>query len=202
MRVNPGVLGLVFATSLLAAQDAPQWQTEHVKDAFLGTETTQYRLEGRYLATPFARPATPAIYLQCIPGSNNHGKSDGKLESAFLFVGDTNDRHVSYDRRSHAREREAAVTTQYRLDDGKVHTQYLSHSPDFKMISLQPEGCGECMINDLFYGHIVPHKENTSPQTRKVVFNIPEPRGGNVVIQFDLPDVTEVARVCGVSYHK
>jgi hypothetical protein len=35
-----------------------------------------------------------------------------------------------------------------------------------------------------------------------VVFNIPEPHGGNVVIQFDLPDVTEVARTCGVTYHK
>ncbi len=202
MKVIPGVLSLVFATSLLAAQDAPQWQSEHVKDAFLGTEVIQYRLEGKYLATPFTKPATPAIYLQCTPGPNNHGKYDGKLESAFLFVGDTDERHVSYDRRTRAREREAPVVTQYRLDDGKVRTQSLGHSPDFKMISLQPDACGDCMISELLYGHIIPHKENTSPQIRKIVFNIPEPRGGNVVIQFDLPDVTEVARTCGVTYHK
>jgi hypothetical protein len=205
MKVSLVVVGLVFATSLLAAQDAaPQWQKEQTKDAFLGTETIQYRLEGKYLATPFTKPATPAIYLQCKPGSNNHGKYDGKLESAFLFVGDTpTDRHVAHERKSQvAHERQSNVTTQYRLDDGKVHTQYLSHSPDFKMISLQPDGCGDCMINDLFYGHIVSHKEDTSPQVRKVVFNIPELKSGNVVIQFDLPDVTEVARACGVSYHK
>ncbi|HEY7404097.1 MAG TPA: hypothetical protein VIB39_11290 [Candidatus Angelobacter sp.] len=197
---------LAFAVSVLsltgavAAQDTPQWQTDHVKDAFLGTEQIQYRLEGKYLATPFTKPSTPAMYLQCTPGPNNHGKYEGKLESAFLFVGDTDDRHARYERRAHVRE--TTVVTQYRLDDGKVHTQYLSHSPDFKMISLEPEGCNDCMINDLFYGHIVSHKENTSPQIRKVVLNIPEPRGGNVVIQFDLPDVTEVARTCGLSYRK
>ncbi|HET9285888.1 MAG TPA: hypothetical protein VFR24_28375 [Candidatus Angelobacter sp.] len=202
MRVSFGILVLLFSTSLVAAQDtAPQWQTNHVKDAFLGAESIQYRLEGKYLATPFTKPATPAIYLQCTPGSNNHGRYDGKLQNAFLFVGDTDDRHARYGRKTRARERETVVT-QYRLDDGKVHTQYLGHSPDFKMISLQPEGCGECMINDLFYGHIVSHKENTSPQIKKVVFNIPDPKSGNVVIQFDLPDVTEVAKNCGVSYHK
>lgn len=200
MKVMVGVFGLIFAASLAAAQGSPQWQIERSKDAFLGIETIQYRLEGRYLATPFNKPSTPAIYLQCTPGSGNHGKSDGKLESAFLFVGDTNDRHVSYKRKSRARERESTLTTQYRLDDGKVHTQYLSHSLDFKTISLQPAGCSECMINDLFYGHIVSHKEDTSPQVRKIVLNIPEPRLGNVVIQFDLPDVTEVARTCGVSH--
>ncbi|HKV93650.1 MAG TPA: hypothetical protein VJW20_13975 [Candidatus Angelobacter sp.] len=203
MRVNLGIFALLFAASLVAAQDAaPQWQTERVKDAFLGTESIQYRLEGKYLATPFTKPATPAIYLQCTPGSNNHGRYDGKLENAFLFVGDTADRHSRYERKTQtrAREKESTVVTQYRLDDGKVHTQYLGHSPDFKMISLQPEGCGECMINDLFYGHIVSHKENTSPQIKKVVFNIPDPKSGNVVIQFDLPDVTEVARTCGISH--
>lgn len=202
MRVSLGMLALLFAASLVAAQDtAPQWQTERVKDAFLGTESIQYRLEGKYLATPFEKPAIPAIYLQCTPGPNNHGKSDGKLENAYLFVGDPGERH--YERRTHARERATAVELQYRLDDGKVHTQPLAHSPDFKMISLQPDTCGECLINDLFYGHIVQHKENTSPQIKKVVLNIPQPRGGgNVVIQFDLPDVTEVAKNCGVSYHK
>ena len=196
------VLGLVFAASLLAAQDAaPQWQMDHVKDAFLGTDSIQYRLEGKYLATPFDKPATPAIYLLCTPGPNNHGKYDGKLENAYLFVGDPGERHT-YERRTTAREKAAAIQLQYRLDDGKVHTQPLAHSADFKMVSLQPEACGECMINDLFYGHIVPHKENSSPQIKKVVFNIPQSRGGNVVIQFDLPDVTEVGRTCGVTYHK
>ena len=197
------VLALVLSmVGVVTAQDAaPQWQTSHMKDAFLGTESIQYRLEGKYLATPFEKPATPAIYLLCTPGHANHGKSDGKLENAYLFVGDPGERHP-HEKRITARERAAAVELQYRLDDGKVHTQPLGHSPDFKMIYLQRDACGECMINDLFYGHMVAHKENTSPQIRKVVFNIPQPRDANVVIQFDLPDVTEVARACGVSYHK
>jgi hypothetical protein len=37
---------------------------------------------------------------------------------------------------------------------------------------------------------------------KKVVVKIPEYLGADVVIQFDMPDATEVAKVCGVTYHK
>jgi hypothetical protein len=193
MKRSFAVLALV-AGSFATGQDGPRWQTQTIKDPFLNTELTQYRLEGKYLAAPSSGSATPAMYLRCNP--TPHGKYYGKLEDAFLFVGETIvDSHVSYDHSSR-------VAIQYRLDDGKVHTNSLAHSPDYMMISLQPWGCGECLLNDFFYGHDISHRENTSPQIKKLVVSIPEYRGGNVVIQFDLPDVTEVAKTCGVTYHK
>jgi len=195
MKKFPAIVILVLAiTRVVAAQDAPQWEKQQIKDPFLGTELTQYRLEGKYLAAPRDETAVPAMILRCkaVP----HGKYYGKLESASLFVGETNgDRPIAYDQSS-------LVTTQYRLDDGKVHTNYYAHSKDYKVISLKPQFCGECTINDFFYGHEISHKENTSPQIKKVVLSIPEYLGGNIVIQFDLPDITEVAKTCGTTYHK
>jgi len=195
MKMTAAITVLLLGiTGMLAAQDGPKWQTQQIKDPFLGSEVTQYRLEGKYLAAPRDQDAVPAMMLRCKP--QPHGKYDGKLVSAFLYVGNTIvDSQIDYDRASR-------VTTQYRLDDGKVHTGYFYHTRDYKMISLQPQYCGECTINDFFYGHEISHKENTSPQIKKVVLSIPEYLGGNIVIQFDLPDVTEVAKACGISMHK
>lgn len=185
------VLGI---TGMLAAQNAQQWQTQQIKDPFTGNEVTQFRLEGKYLAAPKDQDTVPAMMLRC--KAEPHGHYYGKLVSAFLFVGNTVvDSEISYDHASR-------VTTQYRLDDGKIHTNYYYHTRDYKMISLQPQYCGECTIDDFFYGHEISHKENTSPQIKKVVLSIPEYLGGNIVIQFDLPDVTEVAKTCGVTMHK
>ena len=194
MKTIAAILVLIGAIGSVRAQDAPNWEVQQIKDPFLGDEVTQYRLEGKYLAAPRDSDAVPAMMLRCkaVP----HGKYSGKLVSAFLYVGKTIvDSEIAYDRSSR-------VTTQYRLDDGKVHTNYFAHSQDYKMISLQPQFCGECTINDFFYGHEIPDKEGTSPQIKKVVLSIPEYLGGNIVIQFDLPDVTEVAKACGVSMHK
>jgi hypothetical protein len=183
---------VVGLTGVFAAQDAPKWEIQQIKDPLLGTEVTQYRLEGKYLAAPRDQDAVPAMMLRC--KADRHGKFDGKLLSAFLYVGKTIvDSQISYDYSS-------KVTTQYRLDDGKVHTNYYGHTRDYKMISLQPQFCGECTINDFFYGHEIAHKENSSPQIKKVVLSIPEYLGSNIVIQFDLPDVTEVAKTCGITH--
>ncbi|MGC2695888.1 MAG: hypothetical protein WA738_08855 [Candidatus Angelobacter sp.] len=202
MKTFFAIAFLVLGTiAVAAAQDLPKWQVQQVKDAFLGTELTQFRLEGKYLAAPQDGSTVPALMLSCKAGA--HGKYDGQLEDASLFVGKpTVDPRLLRRSKTRAARNETLITTQYRLDDGKVHTEHLSHSQDFKMISLELGGCRECLINNLFYGHEVSHKEDSSPQVRKVILNIPEYVGGNIVIQFDLPDVTEVAKACGVTYHK
>ena len=45
------------------------------------------------------------------------------------------------------------------------------------------------------------HKENTSPPVKKVVIGFDEYLGGEVVMQFDMPDPTEVAEAW-VIWHK
>jgi hypothetical protein len=48
----------------------------------------------------------------------------------------------------------------------------------------------------------MPHKENTSPPVRKVIIGFDEYLGGEVVMQFEMPDPTEIADACGVIWHK
>jgi hypothetical protein len=195
MKHTASVLVLVLIT-LGTAQQSPTWESRQIRDAFRGTQLTEFRLEGKYLAAPTKYSSNPELLLHCIPASNTAGKN-GKLAEAFLIAGDV---RLAHSRSSKANA--SRVATQYRLDDGKIHTEYLYPSTDYKAVSLQPAGCGECVVNDFFYGHQISHKEGTSPQVRKVVVSIPELRGGEIVVQFDLPDVTEVAKACGVTYHK
>jgi hypothetical protein len=187
---------LIFV-SMATGRAQSQWQTKQGQDAFRGTSFTEFRLEGKYLAAPANGDATPSLLLRCVPGERGHGrKYDGKLLDGFLFVGQAVvEAEVSYDNSSR-------VETQYRLDDGKVHTAYLYHSKNFKSVSLKAPFCGECIIEDLLYGHQMPHKEGSGPQVKKVVLSIPEYLGANVVIEFDLPDSSEVASACGISFHK
>jgi hypothetical protein len=192
-------VALALALALIAvaaAQQAPVWASNLVKDSFRGTEYTEFSLAGRYITAPLhASSNNPVLMLDCTPGAHGSGNKGG-LASAFLYPGHT----VADEHGSHSRN--GRIRTEYRLDDGKIHAEFLYPSTDFKGISLKAPGCGECVVNDFFYGHQISHREGTSPQVRKIVLNIPEYKGGDVVIQFDLPDVTEVARACGVSYHR
>ena len=163
---------VVLFLSLLCAfsafgQNAPQWNIEEKTDAFTSARYTQYRLDGKYLAAPANdSSSTPRLILQCQPGRHG-GRFDGKLLEAFLFVGETVvDAYISHDT--------SKVVVQYRFDDGKIHTNYLYHSTNYKAISLKPPFCGECVVNDFFYAHEIAHRENTTPQNKKVVVSVPE----------------------------
>jgi hypothetical protein len=198
MKYRTLMFAMVVALGAVGAtQQAPMWVSTQVKDSFRGTEFTEFSLAGKYLTAPVrASSNNPVLLLHCVPGPHTFGKYDGRLADAYLYPGHT----VADANGTHRRN--ARIPTEYRLDDGKIHAEYLYPSTDFKAISLKAPGCGECVLNDFFYGHQISHKEGTSPQVRKIVVNIPEFKGGDVVIQFDLPDVTEVARACGVTYHK
>lgn len=176
----------------------PQWEKKELKDPFRGFAYTEFRLEGKYLRAPQDDNGTPAMILRCVAQPSGHRsgyKYDGKLLEAFLYVGQTVvDAQVGSSGSS-------KVQVDYRLDDGKIQTYYLYHSTNFKAVSLKPPFCGECAVNNFFYGHELSHKEGTNPQIKKVILSIPEFQGGDVVIQFDLPDVTEVAKICGVTRH-
>jgi hypothetical protein len=58
-------------------------------------------------------------------------------------------------------------------------------------------------LNNLLYGHLMPHKEWTnSPQVRKIILGVSEYLAAQIQIEFDLPESTEVADACGVIEHK
>lgn len=89
------------------------------------------------------------------------------------------------------------VTVQYRLDDGKIQAENWSPSTDRTSAFFDA-----ATFNNLLYGHILPHKENTSAPIRKLAIAINEYLAGEIVMQFDMPDPTQVADFCGTLFHK
>jgi hypothetical protein len=88
-------------------------------------------------------------------------------------------------------------TVKFRLDDGKLQSSGSSteYSTDYQAIHLD-----ELFVNNLIWGHEIPHKKGTNPQVKKVVVGVQEHLGGDVVMQFDMPDATLVGSSCGTEY--
>ncbi len=126
--------------------------------------------------------------MKCVPGGHkrvNGGYINGKLLEAYVTV------HAIVGRAGDA----AAV--HYRLDDGKVHNENWDISDDKTELFLPA-----IEFNTVLYGHFTKHKEGTNPPVHKLVLGVDEHKGGEVVIQFDMPDPTDMADACGVLIRK
>jgi hypothetical protein len=60
----------------------------------------------------------------------------------------------------------------------------------------------DIILGDLLYSHKAIYKENASVPARKAVIQVPEYLGGNITMEFDFPDPTEVAGSCGLFLYK
>ena len=182
-------------------QGIAKWIRADKTDPLRGTQFSEFTLDGKYLTAPrkVEPNAVPAMVVRCQSGTFNHKHAHGKFMEGFIFVGSVVDTHVSYNS-------SLLVSVQYRLDDGKLQSDSWRHSTDYSSLFFGGEkiivDTGSTIFNNLLYGHLLPHKENTNPQVRKIVLGVPEYLGGEVVMQFDMPDATEVADTCGVLWHK
>jgi hypothetical protein len=120
------------------------------------------------------------IVVQCLPGK--HGIYNGRFLAGFVKTGSVLN----------------TESAQYRLDDGKLQPG-IGWSPSTDGLSAF---FPEVSFNNFLYGHLFKHKENTSGPVKKVVLAIDEFLGGEIVMQFDMPDPSEMAEVCGVIAHK
>jgi hypothetical protein len=188
-----------WAVLLLALADssfAQTWVKVEKTDPLRGTHYVQYSLDGVFLTPPqSAVPGShPTIIAQCTPGDFDHHTAHGKIIKAYIYVGGVLDSQVTS-------ESGSRVKVQFRLDDGKLQTDYWTASTNFSALFFNPYFPDGGFAN-MLYGHELPHKQNTSPPIKKVVLGVPEYLGGEVVIQFDMPDPTEVADACGEITHK
>jgi len=143
------------------------------------------------------------MVVRCKPGRDkkaNHTYTSGKFKEGYILVGGVMDSTVS-------EQGSVSVNVQFRLDGGKLQSESWGRSTDFSSIFFSHPTCPICgsgydILGNLLYGHATYHKENTTPQVRKVVVGVPEYHGGEVVMQFDMPDATEVAEACGIILHK
>lgn len=188
-----------------ASQTSTAWQRSEKTDPLRGTTFAQFSLVGKFLTPPDkAGDPNPVMVVRCVPGRDDkkgiHSYTNGKYKEGYIHVGGVMDSAVAEDGNSF-------VSVQFRLDDGKLQTARWGRSTNFSAIFFSHPTCSLCgsgydVLANLLYGHATYHKENTSPQVRKVVIGISEFLGGEVVMQFDMPDATEVAEACGIILHK
>jgi hypothetical protein len=178
----------------------PAWTQEQKKDPFRGDSFMLFTLEGRFLTPPQTTTLTnPVMVIRCVPGDDNKGHTKGKYISGYIATGAVVDTNVND-------SGNVVIKVQFRLDDGKIQSAQWTRSTDFSSIFLKRQyafaGSGYDDFANLLYGHMTYHKENTNPQVKKILFDVPEYLGGEVVMQFDLPDSIAVAEACGIIWHK
>jgi hypothetical protein len=204
MRVTRALFWVAITALPLFAQqqDAPTWKQEQKTEAFRGTSYTQFTLQGKFLTQPQQSPLpNPEMVVQCIAGEDHRGHTKGKFITGYVVTGAVLDTAIDSKGNS-------AIGVQFRLDDGKIHSVNWGHSKNFSAIFFyMPSlglfaGSGYEQFANLLYGHEMYHKEKTSPQVRKILVDVPEYLGGEIVMQFDLPDSTNVADACGIIWHK
>jgi len=125
--------------------------------------------------------------VQCKEGTHKYGNGmlNGKFLTGFLAV----DAVLDF--------KQGDVPVEYRLDDGKLqHDSWASSTNGGGAFFTDVE------FNNLIYGHLVPHKENTNPPVKKLIIGVPEYLGTQIQVEFDMPDPGVVAEACGVVVHK
>jgi hypothetical protein len=168
---------------------AEKWIREDKTDPLRGTNYSVFDIDGKFL-TPPKNPVddAPRFIVKCAPGGHKRvggGYINGKLLAAYVTV------HAVLGRRG------SGAQVHYRLDDGKMHNEIWDISDDGRELFLP-----EIEFNTVLYGHFTKHKEGTNEPVHKLVLGVNEHRGGEVVIQFDMPDPTEMADACGALIRK
>ena len=202
LPLKQSILGVAVSCVLVfAAIASTSWQREEKTDPLRGNTFSQFSLAGKFLTPPRNAPnANPTMIVRCVPGKDKRGHTNGKFKEGYIFVGRVTDTSVSENGNS-------TVAVQFRLDDGKLQSESWGRSTDFSSIFFTHPNCPLCgsgypIFANLLYGHAMYHKENSNPQVRKVVIGVSEYLGGEIVMQFDMPDATEVAEACGIVWHK
>jgi len=185
------LIGLFIAISASASQQAlSEWNQSQKTDALRGISYPQFILIGKWLTPPKHGADAPSLVIHCQPGRYSFGHANGKFIDGYFVAGAVLDAHVGTGGAS-------SVTVQYRLDDKKIQSGFWGPSTDYGGAFFSaPE------LDNLLYGHMLPHKEGTGDPVRKVVIAADEYLAAQVVAQFDMPDPTQVAEACGVIFHK
>jgi hypothetical protein len=191
---------LTLAAVLLVAistfgQSPSQWVQFRKDDPLRGASFQEFTLTGKFVTPPSHGSSThPALVVHCTPGSYAHGKARGKFVDGYISVGAVLNSEVGKDGEY--------VPVQIRLDDRKLQQDFWSPSTNRMGVYLNALYCRGCAFNNLLYGHMLPHKEGTSDQIHKVLIGVNEYLAAEIVMEFDMPDATQVGDACGVIWHK
>jgi hypothetical protein len=196
------LVAVLTLATLGRANSQTVWQRSVVDDPLRKASFSQFLLQGKYLVAPTTQKPDefPALVVRCsaVPHSvGYHIFVNGTFLAGYLVTGAIVNSQVTIHEGIFGTTFPVVLPVLFRLDDKKLQTENWSTSTDHSAAFF-----GGTTLNNLLYGHLLPHKENTSGQVRKVTIGFDEAFAGEVQIQFDMPDATEVAEACGAVLHK
>ncbi len=208
MLRNTGMFGRFCCTVSLsiavvaAARAQTQWVRSNIEDDLRKTSFSQFVLRGKYLKAPRDQnpDALPSLIIRCSAKPHTLGRHwfmNGSFLAGYLVPGAVVDSQVVIREGLFSTSFPVVVPVMFRLDEGKLQTENWRTSTDHAAAFF-----GSDTFNTLLYGHFLQHKENTNEQVRKIVIGLDEAFAGEIQVQFDMPDATEVAEACGVVMHK
>jgi hypothetical protein len=157
-----------------------------------GHHYTQFSLRGKFLTelTPGATngATNPVLYVRCIPGPEHHDHTNGKFIEAYLFVG--------------AFVEGSLNKVSYRKDETKPHGILVEPGKDYEEVFFR-SFTSMYEFQKLLYTRVpISYKiPPDSEQVRRLIFEVPLAGQNNEVMQFDMPDASEVADACGLLWH-
>jgi hypothetical protein len=175
---------LRLQTVLSGNRDRSKWSKVQQTNALTGQSHAEFTLYGRYLERPRRDGDDPFMRVRCFEGKRQVGKAyaGGQLSEAYVNF------------RMMADTQRDGVLVHYRIDDGKVIDQFWTRSTDY-----QGGFFGDKELANFLYGRRSVLKEgDTLSPVRKVVVATDEFHGGQVTVQFDMPDPQEVVEACGL----
>lgn len=182
---------LIVLLAAATALSGQTWTMAKQYDPLREISFQQWTLRGEFLIAPRGTaPGTrPALVVRCQPGRHSFGHTRGTFLNGYIFVGSTLD----------ASEPGAGgeVIAQFRLDSGRLQTAEWEHSTDFSSVFFSAED-----LNNFLYGHLLPHKSHTNLPVKKVIVGLDQFLGGEVEMEFDMPDPSKVGDACGVIWHR
>jgi hypothetical protein len=175
------IFRLLFAAAcawLLASgiAEAETWQATEKTDVLTDARSTEYVLAGKFINVPTRGGSnSPRLVVQCAHGV---GSKPGHRIASYLIVGTVLQ----------------STEVGFRIDDGKAQPGF-----NWKLSNDLTSGFFDAPdLTEFLYGHMFKHKIDTSRPVHKLVIVMTEYAGGNIAMQFDMPDPSEVARACGI----
>jgi len=168
MLIKRIALCILFQCGCLQAQT---WQAMEQVNVLTDAKSTLFTLSGKFTQGPtLGALISPVLRASC----SSHSRSN----SYTLLVGTTL----------------ASADAVYRLDDRKAQPGVgWNISTDFSGVFIPT-----ITFNDFLYGHLLKHKIDPTKPIHKLIIVMSQFAGSSIIMQFDMPDPTDVAKACGL----
>lgn len=179
---------LAFPCSAFSQQQSSpgqKWRQSQKSDTARGIAYVQFTLAGKFLKWPEKDAENrPTLEVDCRTPEESGGLVEKLWHAHFLAGIPLRIEYVEPPEIKEGISYYQKIVVRYRVDTGKEKNEEWSPGADKSSVSIPKDA-----LKKMLDGHTV-------------VITVNENNAGEVSAQFKMPDSTDVAQACGISYHK